>query len=134
MRHRALRACLSIVLVFTLLGMLPLQAAMAVAMDSTTGMPMKMSGAMHGAAHEATDNLRSEHHTDPVVSHLDPTDTHQRTPCPCDGHCGLCGACFSVLSSVTAYTLVATGLSITQEHLANLTDIPSSPDPRPPRA
>jgi len=121
-------------LVFTLLSMLPLQATMALPMDFAIGAPMEISGAMPSGAHEMAVSVHSEHQVAGVDSPRDITDTHHRAPCPCNGHCGLCGACFSVLTPMSTFVFAAAGLSFSELQLSNLTDIPSSPDPRPPRA
>jgi len=132
-RRRPVRASLSMLLVFTLLSMLPLQAAMAVSMDIAMGASMEMSGTMQVAVHELAVSSHSEHQAAVVVSPRDVSDTHQHAPCRCDGHCGLCGACFSVLPPMSAFVFAAANLSFTEPQLSNLTDVPSSPDPRPPR-
>ena len=136
MRRRPVRTCLSILLVFTLLSMLPLEGAMALSMDIAMGMPvsMEMSGAMADAAHGTAVAVHSGHQTAALVAlHRHVNDTHHRAPCPCDGHCGLCGACFSVLPSTSTLTFAAAGYSSAELRLSNLTDISFSPDPRPPR-
>ena len=129
MRRRPARACVSIFLVFTLLSMLPLQAAMA--------LPMKMSGAVpgmtQGAVHPIAVSGHSEHQAAMVVSPRQVTDTHQQAPCRCGGHCGLCGVCFSVLAPMSTFVFAAADPPFAELQLSNLTDIPSSPDPRPPR-
>ena len=134
MRRRPVRAFLSMVLVFALLSMLPLQAAMALPMEMSGTMPNTMPGTMQAAGHETAVAVHSEHQAAVVVSLRDVTDRHQHAPCRCDGYCGLCGACFSVLPPMSTFVFAAAGLSFAELQLSNLTDIPSSPDPRPPRA
>jgi len=102
---------------------------MAIAM----GAPMEMSGAMPRGAHEMAVSVHSEHQAAAVVSPRGVTDTHHRVPCPCDGHCGQCGGCFSVLPPTSTFAFAATDLSFAELQLSNLTDISFSPDPRPPR-
>ena len=70
MRRRPVRTCLSILLVFTLLSMLPLEGAMALSMDIAMGMPvpMEMSGAMADAAHGTAVAVHSGHQTAALVA------------------------------------------------------------------
>ena len=122
MRRRPFRACLSVLLVFTLLGMLPPRAVMA--------MPMTMQGATQQVPMKRDMGQMADH-----VS-LDLADSHNshRDQCPCDEYCGLCGACHSTLSSAVVSSF--TGMSITPPgpKLSSPGDVYLSPDPHPPRA
>ena len=122
MHRRPFRACLSVLLVFTLLSMLPPRAAVAVPM-------MKL---------EAAQQMHMLHGMGQVADHVSldraASDNGQHDQCQCGVHCGLCGVCHSTLSSAMVSSFAGMGVTPAGLRLLSLAEIYLSPDPHPPRA
>jgi len=108
-------------LVFTLLSMVPLRAAMA--------LPMVLQGAahqvhaLHGAGQMA-DHASADH----AASHTDQDDQRH-----CGGQCGLCGACHSGLPAAVVSSVIGMFIMPAIPRPVNMAEVFLSPDPRPPR-
>jgi hypothetical protein len=123
MRHR-LRTCISVLLMFALLGTMAAHAAMVLPMGMQGGVMHYMQGA-HGAV-VMTANLPEEQGA---------PHSGQHQQCPCGGsHCGLCGTCHFSLPTTLAANFI--GMSVTHfaPRSANPAEVWLPLDPRPPRA
>ena len=130
MQRRPVRACLSILLVFTLLSLLPPRTVMASPLHAS----MQTSVATKGMTHEMHALGHHESRmTDTVASSGSVSDTNGHATCHCNGHCGVCGACSSVLPSTMTIAFAAANPISIRLQLSILTEISFSPDPRPPR-
>jgi len=121
--HQTWRACLSGLLIFALLAMVPVRAAMPLAMASGHMLHMHDS---HGAA-DVQQYLAMDHH---MMSH----SGHQQQ-CSCGAHCCLCGVCHSSLPTISLPDLLfAVRVTPNAPQRISLAKVLFPPDPRPPRA
>ena len=125
MRSRPLRACLSLLLVLALVGMMPAHAAMAVPLDMQ-GMPDQRH-VLHGQM-QMTDDVTSQH----AASHSGQHGQHDQ--CQCSAHCGACGACHSTVSAELSSNFIAFLATPSGPRPLNPAEIWLPIDPRPPRA
>lgn len=122
MRNR-LRACVSVLLMFTLLGTVAARAAMV--------MPMGMQA---GVVHHAS----GAHATVGMIAHVpvDPGPSHsgKHSQYPCGPHCGLCGVCHHSLPASLAANFIGKPVTHFAPRSANPAEVWLPLDPRPPRA
>ncbi len=125
MHHRPFRSLLSLLLMFTLVSMLPPCAAMAMASD-LQGVSLQMHVA-HGRM-QTMENGSSQH----GVSHSGRHDQqhHQRR---CAAHCGMCGACYSAVSTEQVTGFINVFVTPVGPRPLNMAEIWLPIDPRPPR-
>ena len=124
MRFRSLRKGISLLLVFTLVGMMPLRVSMA--------MPMSAQGTTHhGPASNGQMPTMGSAASQQAAFH---DGLHgQSNQCHC-AHCALCGVCHSAMAASMAGIYVSSHLVPAELRLSTLTDTWFPPDPRPPRA
>jgi hypothetical protein len=120
--RRRLRACLSVLLMFTLLGMVPARM--------TVAMPMAAQTAAEHHAHAQHGWMRM---VDQPASSQPASHHGQHAPCHC-AHCGLCGACLSAMPATLTTGFIAVRVMPVVTRISNLAEIWFPPDPRPPRA
>ena len=126
MQRRPFRVCLGLILIFALLGMLPMRAAMA--------LPMVTQGMTHHAhiSHvqmQAAEGVSSQH-----AASCDGGAGHQ-VHCPCGGHCGLCAACHATVPAVSIIAGLSGAFVVPGgPRLSDPAELWLPLDPRPPRA
>ena len=119
MHRRPSRTFLSLILMFALVSMLPPCAVMA------------MSQQLH-VAHgqmQTMENGSMQYALSHSAQHGQPN--HQ---CHCGAHCGMCGACYSVVSAEPVSGFIKVFILPVGPRLLNLAEIWLPIDPRPPRA
>ena len=120
MRRRPYRACLGLLLIFTLLSMMGERAAMAMPMVDMTH---------HTHSHHTDRQMMA----DAPLQYVTSNPSHQGQ-CGCYVHCFFCSICHATMSSGTVSKLSGTfGIPI-GPRLPNLTELSLPLDPHPPRA
>jgi len=125
MQRRPFRVLLSLLLMFAVVSMLPPRAAMAMAPD-LQGASQQLHVA-HGRM-QAMENGSSQH----GVSHSGRRDQHIHQ-CHCAAHCGMCGACYSAVSTAPVTGFINVFVVPVGPQPLNLAEIWLPIDPRPPR-